>query len=133
MATIKIDTKTGERVVEETPVPEPQALATKKDFELSADLQERFTVATKRLKFYEQIEKQLRAEIMRKYEESGSKETWHSEDGTLTISYKNGYERTDIDKEKLFAEYPDAYIDCKKTIKVRPSVAIKVVEIEKNR
>ncbi len=126
MATIKIDTKTGERVVEETPVPEPQSLATKKDFELSADLQERFTIATKRLEFYKQIEKELRAEIMRAYEESGSKETWHSEDGALTISYRKGYERTDIDKEKLFDKYPDAYFDCKKIITVSPSVAIRV-------
>lgn len=78
---------------------------------------------------FEKVAKEYREELCRMFEQQFG-ENWHgswtSKDGTVKIAHVPTREQQRIDSEKLKALYPEVFVECKKTTKVKSFVRVTV-------
>lgn len=77
----------------------------------------------------ENIAKEYREELCRMFEEQFGENWqggWSNKDGTIKFAHVPAREQTRIDAEKLKALYPEVFVDCKKTTKVKSFVRVTV-------
>ena len=70
----------------------------------------------------EQI-KQMRAEILKLFEEQKIT-SWESKDKSILVSYIAPNEQVRVDSDKLKKEFPQVYSQCTKIVKTKASVRI---------
>ena len=87
--------------------------------------EEKFMEFEKQGKELQKARDDLRAELLKLFEEQGIK-SWESRDGKLLVTYVAPSEQLRVDSTKLKTKYPQVFTDCQKLSKVKAQIRVKV-------
>lgn len=87
--------------------------------------EEKFMEFEKQGKELQKARDDLRAELLKLFEEQGIK-SWESRDGKLLVTYVAPSEQLRVDSTKLKTRYPQVFTDCQKLSKVKAQIRVKV-------
>ena len=87
--------------------------------------EEKFIEFEKQGKELQKARDDLRAELLKLFEEQGIK-SWESRDGKLLVTYVAPSEQLRVDSTKLKTKYPQVFTDCQKLSKVKAQIRVKV-------
>lgn len=87
--------------------------------------EEKFMEIEKQAKELQNARDDLRAELLKLFEEQGIK-SWESRDGKLLVTYVAPSEQLRVDSTKLKTKYPQVFTDCQKLSKVKAQIRVKV-------
>lgn len=89
--------------------------------------EEQFMAVEKQAKELQNARDELRAEILKLFEQQGIK-SWESRDGKLLVTYVAPSEQVRVDSTKLKTKYPQIFTECQKLSKVKAQIRVKVRE-----
>lgn len=87
--------------------------------------EEKFMAIEKQAKELQDVRDELRAELLKLFEQQGIK-SWESRDGKLLVTYVAPSEQLRVDSAKLKTKYPQVFTDCQKLSKVKAQIRVKV-------
>lgn len=87
--------------------------------------EEKFMEFEKQGKELQKARDDLRAELLKLFEEQGIK-SWESRDGKLLVTYVAPTEQLRVDSTKLKTKYPQVFTECQKLSKVKAQIRVKV-------
>lgn len=87
--------------------------------------EENFINFEKQVKAVQKVRDDLRAEILKLFEEQGIK-SWESADGKLLVTYIPQTEQMRVDSTKLKTKYPQVFTECQKISKVKSQIRVTV-------
>ena len=89
--------------------------------------EENFIAVEKQIKAVQKVRDDLRAEMLRLFEEQGIK-SWESPDGKLLVTYIPQTEQVRVDSTKLKTKFPQVFTECQKLSKVKSQIRVTVRE-----
>lgn len=87
--------------------------------------EENFIDFEKQIKAVQKVRDDLRAEMLRLFEEQGIK-SWESPDGKLLVTYIPQTEQVRVDSTKLKTKFPQVFTECQKLSKVKSQIRVTV-------
>ena len=87
--------------------------------------EEKFMEIEKQAKELQNARDDLRAELLKLFEQQGIK-SWESRDGKLLVTYVAPAEQLRVDSAKLKTKYPQVFAECQKLSKVKAQIRVKV-------
>ena len=87
--------------------------------------EENFIAFEKQIKAVQKVRDDLRAEMLRLFEEQGIK-SWESPDGKLLVTYIPQTEQVRVDSTKLKTKFPQVFTECQKLSKVKSQIRVTV-------
>lgn len=87
--------------------------------------EEKFMAIEKQAKELQNARDELRAELLKLFEQQGIK-SWESRDGKLLVTYVAPSEQLRVDSAKLKTKYPQVFTECQKLSKVKAQIRVKV-------
>lgn len=87
--------------------------------------EEKFMEIEKQAKEVQNARDDLRAELLKLFEQQGIK-SWESRDGKLLVTYVAPAEQLRVDSAKLKTKYPQVFAECQKLSKVKAQIRVKV-------
>ena len=87
--------------------------------------EENFIAFEKQVKAVQKVRDDLRAEMLRLFEEQGIK-SWESPDGKLLVTYIPQTEQVRVDSTKLKTKFPQVFTECQKLSKVKSQIRVTV-------
>ena len=87
--------------------------------------EEKFMEFEKQAKELQNARDELRAELLKLFEQQGIK-SWKSRDGKLLVTYVAPTEQLREDSTKLKTKYPQVFTECQKLSKVKAQIRVKV-------
>ena len=87
--------------------------------------EENFIAFEKQIKDVQKVRDDLRAEMLRLFEEQGIK-SWESPDGKLLVTYIPQTEQVRVDSTKLKTKFPQVFTECQKLSKVKSQIRVTV-------
>lgn len=87
--------------------------------------EENFIAFEKQVKAVQKVRDDLRAEMLRLFEEQGIK-SWESPDGKLLVTYIPQTEQVRVDSTKLKDKFPQVFTECQKLSKVKSQIRVTV-------
>ena len=87
--------------------------------------EENFIDFEKQIKAVQKVRDDLRAEMLRLFEEQGIK-SWESPDGKLLVTYIPQTEQVRVDSTKLKTKFPQVFTECQKLSKVKSHIMVTV-------
>lgn len=87
--------------------------------------EENFINFEKQVKAVQKVRDDLRAEMLKLFEEQGIK-SWESADGKLLVTYIPQTEQMRVDSTKLKTKYPQVFTECQKISKVKSQIRVTV-------
>ena len=87
--------------------------------------EENFIDFEKQIKAVQKVRDDLRAEMLRLFEEQGIK-SWESPDGKLLVTYIPQTEQMRVDSTKLKTKFPQVFTECQKLSKVKSQIRVTV-------
>jgi hypothetical protein len=87
--------------------------------------EENFIAFEKQVKAVQKVRDDLRAEMLRLFEEQGIK-SWESPDGKLLVTYVAPQEQIRVDSTKLKDKFPQVFTECQKLSKVKSQIRVTV-------
>lgn len=87
--------------------------------------EENFVAFEKQVKAVQKVRDDLRAEMLRLFEEQGIK-SWESPDGKLLVTYIPQTEQIRVDSTKLKDKFPQVFTECQKLSKVKSQIRVTV-------